>query len=207
MAVLLQLESASRRSCQVIAGLPIDESVRLLVTAHPAAARATTDDAESLHDALKSQLVALGGRVSVPACGGTYHGTGHCMADDHRGPRDHICRGRQPGLRSSGGRYIPQFPSHVLMPVTENGRRATPSSTLRRNIMLRYPPCGIATIVPDVLQQARIGTDAFRVFISYRHDDCAAVASQIFHRLAEGRFAVFLDRFVERPDKTSSGAL
>ena len=54
-------------------------------------------------------------------------------------------------------------------------------------------------MVPDLLEQARVGSDGFRVFISYRHDDCAQAASDIFHRLAEERFAVFLDRFVGAP--------
>jgi hypothetical protein len=208
--VLLQLETALRRSCQAIFGLPLDESMRLLVTVHPHAARTTVQDAHALYDALESQLLALGGRVSVPACGGTYLGTGQCKADGYAAREHNVLVAVEDDKWDIDPQLVGVFrgfASHVLIPVTENGRRAVPSPALARNIMLRYPKGRIRNLVPDVLEQARIGTDAFRVFISYKHDDCAAAASQIFHILAEERFAVFLDRFVGAPGEDFVGRI
>src|SRR5262249_34826134 len=40
---------------------------------------------------------------------------------------------------------------------------------------------------------------AFRLFISYKHDDCAAVAEQLFDALGHQQFEVYLDRFRTLP--------
>jgi hypothetical protein len=44
-----------------------------------------------------------------------------------------------------------------------------------------------------------LGLDAFRLFISYRWDDCETFAGQLFDRLARERFDVYLDRFRTDP--------
>jgi hypothetical protein len=54
-------------------------------------------------------------------------------------------------------------------------------------------------IVPRLLRAAGVVDSAVRIFISYRHDDAEAVASQLFHALAERGFAPFLDRFRSQP--------
>lgn len=208
--LLLQLNSASHHRCELISGLPLELSIRLLITAHPRAAPSTTDDAELLYDAVRARLCALGGQIALPLCAGQFAGIGHCMADQGA-PRDHnvlvtvedAFEDTEPAVVAAFRR----FPSHVLLPVTEQGRRVTPSSALSHNIMLHYPPGRAATRVADVLARARIGADAFRLFISYKHDDCEAAASQIFHRLAEAGFAVFLDRFVTAPGEDFVGRI
>ena len=200
--VLLQLESAVRRACLVVSGVPIDETVRITVTVHPGAAASTSADAAVLFDALEAELRGLGGLPRPAACGGRYRGTGGCMADGGA-PRDHnVLVAVEDATQNIDQRVVDafrRFPSHVTVPVVQGRARNVPSPALARNIMLRYRPGQVGDLVPDLLEQARVGSDGFRVFISYRHDDCAQAASDIFHRLAEERFAVFLDRFVGAP--------
>jgi hypothetical protein len=62
-----------------------------------------------------------------------------------------------------------------------------------------YDPGLIAEKVPDVLVASGLGLDAFRIFISYKHDDCAAVAEQLFDTLSHQQFEVYLDRFRTLP--------
>jgi hypothetical protein len=53
--------------------------------------------------------------------------------------------------------------------------------------------------VADVLVSAGLSLDAFRVFISYRRDDCATFAEQLFDALSREMFDVYLDRFRTLP--------
>jgi hypothetical protein len=46
---------------------------------------------------------------------------------------------------------------------------------------------------------AGLGLGAFRVFISYRRDDCATFAEQLFDALSREIFDVYLDRFRTLP--------
>jgi hypothetical protein len=200
--VLLQVETASHIICRTVTALPVDRTVRITVMTAASAAAATQSDAQMLHSAIANELVALGGRVAMPACGGTYHGTGHCMADGSA-PREHnvlvVVEDASCDIDPSIPAAFRRFPSHVIMPVAETGKRALPSASIVRNLMLTYGIGAISRLVAEILLQAGVGTDAFRIFVSYKHDDCARAAQAIFHHLAEARFAVFLDRFCGDP--------
>jgi hypothetical protein len=55
-------------------------------------------------------------------------------------------------------------------------------------------------ILPRIIQAAGIVTSSVRLFISYRQQDAATFAGQLFHELAERGFEPFLDRFCSSPD-------
>jgi hypothetical protein len=88
-------------------------------------------------------------------------------------------------------------PYQVVLPLLPNGvdpARLPPgmAATLAR----WYQPGTIAIdCLPEVLVQSGLGLDGFRIFISYRHDDCAAAAEQLFDALGHRQFDVYLDRF------------
>ncbi|MDQ7251275.1 toll/interleukin-1 receptor domain-containing protein [Dongia sedimenti] len=199
--IILQLDCKGQRRCELVSGLPLDETVRLLVAAEPAAAAATHADAVQLHAGLRRELLRMGGIVAPARCGGKYLGTGSCMAD--HSPRDHnvlvVAEDGAEDFDLATADHFRRFASHELIPVAAANGRTVPSPSLARHIMLRHPPGHVAAAVPAILERARLGADAFRIFISYRHDDCATAANEIFHKLAEQRFAVFLDRFTVAP--------
>jgi TIR domain-containing protein len=202
--VLLQLEIDSHRECRVVTGLPTDERVRLTVTNVSPASSSTESAAKTLHDEIADALRRLGGRFASLTCQGRYNGTGRCHADTLPSAyRDHnvlvVVEDASRDIASSVPDAFRRFPSHDIVPVVERGARRTPSASIARHVMLSYDPGAIGALVPDILMSARVGTDAFRIFVSYRHDDCATAAAGIFHQLAEARFAVFLDRFCGEP--------
>jgi TIR domain len=200
--VLLQLEMSPGAVCQVVSGLPTDETVRLTIATAASAAARTKSDANLLYDRIADELVGLGGQCAAPACGGTYRGTGNCMADS-TAPRDHNVLIVVEDLGCDIDPRLPaafqRFPSHVVLPIAQANTRGTPSPSITHLVMLKYDPGAIEKLIPEILAQGRIGTDAFRIFISYKHDDCMQAAQALFHRLAEARFAVFLDRFCGDP--------
>jgi hypothetical protein len=200
--VLLQLETRSRPECWVVTGLPTDDTVRVTVATASSAAARTEVDAGALYDDIAAALRALGGGLAHGACQGKYFGTGTCTADDSA-PRDHnvlvVVEDASQDIEPRVLAAFRRFPSHVIIPVVQSGSRSSPSAGITEHLMLGYAPGTMAAVVPEILVSARIGTDAFRLFVSYKHDDCAAAAEGIFHRLAEARFAVFLDRFCGLP--------
>jgi TIR domain-containing protein len=208
--VLLQLDTPASPTCLLVSGLPLEESTRVTIVHAPNAQPATISDAAELFDALRSELVRWGGQMSNPACGGRYRGTGQCMADT-LAPRQHnllvVVEDPNYAVPPALVTAFTRFPSHCILPLARRGTRAAPSAVILRNLMLQYPAGAVATVTPDVLEQARIGIDAFRLFISYKHDECAASASDIFHRLAEERFSVFLDRFCGAPGQDFVGRI
>jgi hypothetical protein len=70
---------------------------------------------------------------------------------------------------------------------------------------------GVASLVPNIFLAAGIGSDQFRLFISYRRNDSADLADQLFDRFSHEGFDVFLDRFRGTPGRAFppqlSGAL
>jgi hypothetical protein len=54
-------------------------------------------------------------------------------------------------------------------------------------------------IIPRIIRAAGIVTSSVRFFISYRRQDAATIAGQLFHALAARGFEPFLDRFCSQP--------
>jgi len=53
-------------------------------------------------------------------------------------------------------------------------------------------------LIPRLQRVAGISSKGWKLFISYRHADAGPIASQLFHKLSESMFDVFLDRFSSR---------
>jgi hypothetical protein len=200
--ILLQVAQPNGGRCLLIEGLALAETVRITIEAAAAAAPATAADALALFEALRDELRRLGGQERSPQCGGRYQGTGACLAD-RDAPRDHnvlvVMEDRQADIEPAKVAAFAAFGSYELVPVAMGNVRATPSAALRYNLLQTYPAGAIARVVPDVLERARVTPEGFRIFISYVHDEAGQAAAGLFHRLAEARFAVFLDRFVGAP--------
>ncbi len=80
-----------------------------------------------------------------------------------------------------------------IIPATADPQIVLPPS-LNHLIVLR--DTGRTTdLVPDILRCAGIGSDEFRMFISYRRADAPDLADQLFDRFSHEGFDVFLDRF------------
>jgi hypothetical protein len=60
---------------------------------------------------------------------------------------------------------------------------------------------GTISLGPDVLRAAGVGSEQFRLFISYRRADAQDVADQLFDRFSHEGFDVFLDRFRGTPGR------
>lgn len=60
---------------------------------------------------------------------------------------------------------------------------------------------GIEACVPEIFRCAGLASDQFRLFISYRRNDSAKLADQLFDRFSREGFDVFLDRFRGTPGR------
>jgi hypothetical protein len=95
----------------------------------------------------------------------------------------------------------PRSPSWtVVLPILPKGASANQLPQWSSKQVARwYDPGHIGAVLPDVLVNAGLGLDAFRLFISYKWDDSCAFAEQLFHALSEEQFDVYLDRFRTNP--------
>lgn len=179
--VLLQLENSG---CCVVDGAPTDEPVRIVISYAPNATSQTQQDAQSLHHELRTSLRALGCTEKIPACGGKYLGTGNCLTD-RAAQREHnilvVVEDPTVHYPPSIAASLLGLPEAQIKPASRRNTRAAASGAFARHIMLFYDPPAIGALAPDILEAAGLGGDGFRIFISYRHADSAAVANQIFN--------------------------
>lgn len=175
---------------------------QIVVTSSGSASSAR--DARTLYNALLTAVRRMGARSEPAACGGDFApGPEGCWATSHPGAvRRVLIWVADPALtppsakltRSGARRY------HVVLPILPNG---TSASGLPRGIATSqaypYQPGQITAAVSKVLAVSGLGMDAFRIFISYRHADCAAAAEQLFDALSHEQFDVYLDRFRTLP--------
>jgi hypothetical protein len=94
-------------------------------------------------------------------------------------------------------------PKTTIVPIVDRSVATQPQNVLPRfmNTTLAEPATNLdpRPIIPRILRAAGIVTSSVRLFISYRQQDAATVAGQLFHALAERGFEPFLDRFCSRP--------
>ena len=207
--VLLQLEDGS---CLLAEDAPCENETRIVISAASGAGLPTKNAAKSLFQQLGSELSALAQIVATQACKGRYRGTGQCLADCNPNAFREvnvlvIVEDARADYDDQLARSFLSNPGAVILPVCEAQVRATPSPVCSNRILYRYPTGQPEAAATEVLLAAGIGDDILRVFISYRHDDCAAIAGQIFHELAERRYAVFLDRFCGAPGQDFVGQI
>lgn len=199
--VLLQLEHGG---CKLFLDVPWASPTRIVVSCAQSAGPTTKNDALLIFNALDNLLVQLCRGRQTPLCGGSYYGTGNCMADSNPdAERDVnilvIVEDPHADYDLATAQTFLAKPGAMILPVCKAGSRAQPSPGFVTSIIFPYPAAQPEIVAPEVLYAAQIGDDLLRVFISYRHADCAAIAAQVFHKLAENRYSVFLDRFSGDP--------
>jgi hypothetical protein len=197
---LVQLQTDADSVCEGWSTLSASAVSQLVVTASQGSASAAAD-AKALHTHLMSTLRRQNARSRRPACGGSFGpGADGCWASRHSGSLRRTLvwvvdrRGAPPvvDMTAVGG-----YPWTTVLPLVPKGT-AIPAS-VGTHLARSYARGQIGTVVPDVLVAAGLSLDAFRVFISYRWDDCRTFAEQLFDGLSHEQFDVYLDRFRTLP--------
>ena len=207
--VLVQLEGGD---CILFHDMPCIHSVRILVSFAGSASLTTKADARQLFDQLVQSCAALGNGRSTPACHGNYQGTGSCQSDflPDAIREINVMMAVEDPHATFDKTLVASFlrlPSANIIPIVPTSGRAKPSPALLRHVLYRYSDGRPEDAAPEALAAAQIGDNALRLFVGYRHDDCATIAGQVFHALAESRFAVFLDRFNGNPGQDFIGRI
>lgn len=205
-SVLLQLHIGKPVECTAWSDVPVTNGVQITVYTRDPSSVHAANCARHCFSKLKHAFWAAGGRQTPAPCiqvHGAIFGA-------------YTCGGAVPGLHQRILIYIadgvpaidPYIEGYFLQP----GALIIPvvDDSLGKNIPGLIPASfdeqraenisnfKIAPIIPGILRAANIITDGLRLFISYRHDDAAEIASQLFHKLSEKMFDVFLDRFSGR---------
>lgn len=201
---LIQLYTPGDRACSSWSTLSGSMVTQIVITSSGVASQ---PEARDLYDALLSAVRRAGARVEQPRCGGGFGpGPAGCWAASHSGAVRRVLvwvadATLSPPSVDPQSRSTP--PYQVVLPLLPAHTNAAGLPAGIATAMARwYQPGAIAdSAVPEVLVASGLGLDAFRVFVSYRHDDCAAVAEQLFDALGHQQFDVYLDRF-----RTEAGA-
>jgi hypothetical protein len=195
--VVVQLDTPGRIACTGWLDVATTAPVHIVVHA-PAITRATT--AGELYDEINAVLGRSGALRKPDSCAGaTRHAWEWTPAtacrrlvvyvDDAHHPLDPgydtwIARGRGDAIPVLEGGLRPE----VVLPVQ-----------LRRSITIFHAPGAIRDCAAPVLSRMADEMGGPRIFISYRHQEAAAVATQLFTELSKARYDVFLDRYRGQP--------
>ena len=198
---LIQLGTSTDAECSAWSTLSGSAVTQIVITA---SGGASDREARALYNALLATVRRTGARSERAKCGGSFGpGAERCWAALHPGSvrrilvwvADAALTSPHVSATPSGPRpYDVVFP---LLPAGTSAGGLPPG--IAKALARWYTPGLIAERVPDVLVASGLGLDAFRIFISYKHDDCAGVAGQLFDALSHEQFEVYLDRFRTLP--------
>lgn len=202
---LVQLDTGNPgdASCRGFSTLSGSAVCQVVVTASLGSATAAAD-ARDLHGQILLAMMRQHSRRGPTHCHGALpFGAAGCWAGRHPGPVrrtlvwvvDPACA--PPAVPLATG---PGHPWTTVLPIIPWG--VTPAglpAQARMSVTRSYSPGLIAAAVPDVLAASGLGTDGFRIFISYRQDDARTFADQLFDGLSHEGFDVYLDRFRTMP--------
>ena len=204
-SLLLQLHIGLPVSCTAWENVPVTQGVQITVYVHGGGDAGSERCARQCFSLLQQHLLMTGGRRTIPPCGGNGGGprASECkgaIRDQHRRVLIYIADGRRmidPDIEA----YF-NTPDGVIIPIVDDSFGPNLAAQLPAAFMTRLATSvqsfDIGPVLPKIARAAGILSDNFRLFISYRHEDAAAVASQLFHALSEHMFDVFLDRFSSR---------
>lgn len=200
---LVQLDNGVDRICRGWSTLTGSAVTQLVITASQGC-RTASADAKLLHDHLVSTMQRHHARPEATLCRDSFGpGADGCWASHHAGPVRRtlvwvVDANTSPPIVNLGPQRA--HPWTTVLPIMPNGVPVSRLPLLAQTQIVRwYTPGQIAATVPNVLVNAGLGLDAFRVFISYRWDDCRAFAEQLFDGLSHEQFDVYLDRFRTSP--------
>jgi hypothetical protein len=198
---LIQLATAADKRCAAWSTLSGSAVTQIVVTS---SGGATEHDARALYDGLLTAVRRSGAQAEQAKCGGDLPwGPEGCWAVSHPGAIRRVLiwvadAALTPPVASPTP--SPGRPYDIVLPLHPIGTdpRGLPTG-IATSLARPYQPGQIGAVVPDALIISGLSVDAFRIFISYRHADCAAVAEQLFDELGKSQFDVYLDRFRTLP--------
>jgi hypothetical protein len=198
---LIQLGTPGDRQCTTWSTLLGSAVTQIVITSSGVGSQA---EARRLFNAVLASVRRTGARPEAPRCGGSFSpGPEGCWAASHPGSLRRVLVWVADGALTApwaNPNPLGSSPYHVVLPLLPAG---TSASRLPPGIAAAqarwYAPGRVTETVPEVLVASGLGLDAFRIFISYRHADCAAVAEQLFDALSHQQFDVYLDRFRTLP--------
>jgi hypothetical protein len=198
---LIQLGTSADVECSAWSTLSGSAVTQIVITA---SGGASDREARALYNALLATVRRTGARSERTKCGGSFGpGAEGCWAASHPGSVRRIlvwvadAALTPPHVSATPSRSRPYDIVFPLLPAGTSANGLPPG--IAKAHARWYDPGLIAEKVPDVLVASGLGLDAFRIFISYKHDDCAAVAEQLFDTLSHQQFEVYLDRFRTLP--------
>jgi|GEM_PF-2721102 len=205
--LILQLHTDGAKECTAWDNVPVEQGTQIAVYTPTGAPPVATQCAERCFDLLK-QEITLVGRQSFPAPCGYMQGRNALHSFDcHAGGVGVVRRVLiyvADGSASVDPQVAAYFPAGgaIIIPVVDASLGPAPSLLLPmeyRSILAtpleHFDPL---PVISRITTAAGILTDRLRIFISYKHQDAAKMAGQLFHRLSEEMFDVFLDRFSSR---------
>jgi hypothetical protein len=180
---LIQIHTPNHRACSSWSTLSGSAVTQIVVTS---SGTASEQEAKTLYDALLREVQQAGAYPEPTQCGGNFGpGPQGCWAANHPGAVRRVwiwvadVAVRAPTVAPHPGAY------HVVLPLLPQGASVQNlPAGIAANLVCRYQPNTIVVdALPEVLVQSGLALDGFRIFISYRHDDCATAAEQLFDAL------------------------
>lgn len=197
--VQLRLVTRSHEASS-FSGIPTYCPVNIVILAARAADHAV---ARRLYEGLSREFAGLGNRVTEPATGEVWRPESQNLlvyvasasdgSIDHKDILDHWLH----EIEREG-----EASSYRLLPVLEYRDPDRPQMAALRAIDSKLGDFNVAwwrsdvhELIPQTFLVAGVVSNEFRLFISYKRDDCQALADQLFSALVKEGFTVFLDRF------------
>lgn len=199
-AIIVQRAKSTGITCTGFSCLPIANPCLLAIDNAPSEASATL--ADYLHDAIIEFLTSV--TTLVPStempCQGRAETLLGCSANIDRVYTKLLAVVSDGATRirpdESYERWLAASPSHRVLCVFPADASVTPllPPSIAKYQVARWLD-GVTDALPDVLAVLGITPEDFRIFITYRRDETADLAEQVFDALHHERFDVFLDRF------------
>ena len=188
--------------CNRFADLPLLDPIQIAIIGEAS----RINDVRELYNLLHKHISSIGSLTPQLNCGGPR--TLHCMARDELECRSILValltdQQISNELSTTMNDWLIRRPHNSfvvpVLPINADPSVVLPGA-LNEWIILR--DAGILDeLVPDVLRVANIGSDEFRLFISYRRADSQALADQLFEEFSRAGFSVFHDHFCGLPGR------
>jgi hypothetical protein len=204
LQVVLQTTRGTDYDCEGFIGLAVADPCQIVIACDGSTAALAT--ARRLGASLRAEILRLGpgaGSGRMP-CRSTISDPGSCHAygvTECLKVMAYVLQNpRAKSLRPDVDMWVRD--GHTVVPVAPQGTNLAavlPRPLAQHNAALWAND--VAEVLPVILAHARLTSEESALFVSYRRDDATALADQLFHRLSEDGFDVYLDRFRGTPGR------
>lgn len=187
--------------CLTFDGLAITNPA-VVTFVHPASPQAASN-ALALRDAMVNALVALGGQPLSQPCYGRPNDLEACHALHEAHCQKLLVLVGDDNQPFAAGSYLtpwtsntdPTFTALPVMPIASrpNVTSLLPSAMARQNVT--FWTSSLDEALPAVFANAGLTYETPKIFISYRREETAALAVQLFDALSHEGYDAFLDHF------------